>query len=202
MYALQFVEHGPLPPHERSWRHPSELGPTRADVEVGPPRHLGPLAFGAVAMFAVAAMIVAMTPRSAPGDSLLSATTAPFTSTRPPDEAAVRTVRSDRAVRTVETLPAGEPATGIPVAAILTSFASFPHAVMSSPPLTLDGTDVADELPLDGDLVYVHTDAVTYRLPWSQVPSLAPPDGSMVFDEDNSVVAVVDQGRLLMVAGG
>jgi hypothetical protein len=195
-----------LPPHERTWRHPSELAPTRTDVETGSHHHLAALTFGALAMFAVVTMMVAMTPRTVPGDDALSSTTAPVTTGAVSDDGAtngavVRTVRSDRTTTPLATIPpdAGS-ATGVPVAALLTSFTSFPHAVMSSPPLTLDGTGVAATLPRSDDIVYVHTDAVTYRLPWGHVPSLAPPDGSVVFDADNSVVAIVDDGQLLMVA--
>jgi hypothetical protein len=159
------------------------------------------LTFGALAMVTVAVMVVAMTPRSSPGESLLSATTAPFTSTASTAvEAPVRTVRAEPLTRSVETLPT-VPAPRIPVTALLTSFTSFPHAITSTPQLTLDGTEVAAEVPADGDLVFVHTEAVTYRLPWAQVAALAPPDGSMVFDADNSVVAVIDDGQLLTVAG-
>jgi hypothetical protein len=154
-------------------------------------------------MVAVVAMVVAMTPRTEPGDVALSATTAPVSAGDPSrGVGAVRTVRSDRATTPLATIPADSgSAPGVPVAALLTSFASFPHAVTSSPPLTLDGTGVAETVPQATDIVYVHTEAVTYRLPWGQVPSLAPPDGSVVFDGDASVVAIVDDGQLLMVAG-
>jgi hypothetical protein len=184
LYDLALVEHGPLPPHERSWRHPSELGPTRADVDTGPNHHLAAFAIGTVAVLAVVTLVVAMTPRPASGPLALSATTTPIS-------ASARTVSVPTAT------PAGVAVPRIPVAALLTSFAAFPHAVTSGPQLTLDGTDIADELPDDADMVFVRTEAVTYELRWDQVPAMSAPDGTVVFDTDGDLLAHVARGELV-----
>ena len=191
MYDLAFVEDGPLPPHERTWRHPSELGPTSADVNTGSHSHFAALAIGAVAVFAVAGLVVAMTPRGSNGPVALSSTTTPVAPTEPP-----------AVVRTPTATSAGVSGSRIPVGALLTSFASFPHAITSAPQLTIDGTDIADHEPGDADVVYVHTDAVTYRLPWGQVANLAAPDGSVVFDADGDLLAHVSEGDVVMLVGG
>jgi hypothetical protein len=186
-YDRALVENGPLPPHERSWRHPSELGPTKHDVDHGRGNHFGALAGGAVAVLAVAAMVVAMTPRTTSGPLAVSSTTtgAEVASLAPPGTPA-------------PPRPAGV-ASGMTGAAVLASFSASPHAVASGPELTLDGSDIADGHPADDDVVLLRTDAVTYRLPWGLVPYLEIPDGSVVFDVDGSIVAHVTGSELVSV---
>ncbi len=197
MYDLALVEHGPLPPHERTWRHPSELGPTRADIDTGSHNHVAVLAIGAVAVLTVAGLVVAMTPRASSGPIALSATTVPA-----PAIDAPATVRAATAVSAGVSVSTGVSGSRIPIGALLTSFAAFPHAITSTPQLTIDGTDVADHMPDDADVVYVHTDAVTYRLLWGQVAYLAAPNGSVVFDADGDLLAHVSEGEVVMLVGG
>lgn len=192
MYDLAFVEPGPLPPHERSWRHPSELGPTRHDVIDDPRGRLPALAFGALAVLAVATLVVTMTPSRSSNPIALNATTMP--------PAAVRTPAPTATAEPAVTPTAR--ASGIPAAALLTSFAAFPHAVSSGPQLTIDGTEIAVAEPDADEPVLVRTDAVTYRLPWGQVPLLAMPDGTVVFAVDGDLVAHVRGGTLVILAGG
>jgi hypothetical protein len=191
LYDLAFVEPGPLPPHERTWRHPSELGPTRADVDAGPHHHLAALTFGALAVMAVIGMVVAMTPRTSSAPVALNATTVPAT------------VSTDLVAqpRTATAATAGLSGSRIPIGALLTSFASMPHAIASAPPLTLDGTPVAARLPRADDLVLLRTDEVTYQLPWGQVRYLEVPDGSVVFDNDGALVARIVEGRVVTIVG-
>lgn len=178
------VEPGPLPPHERSWRHPSELGPTRVDVDdTSSNSHLLALMGGTLAVLAVAAMIVAMTPRTSSSPVALSATTTPITIRATVEPPAATTVRS------VQVLT--------PATALLASFVAFPHAVSSEPQLDLDGTDVAAELPDDDEMVFLRTEAVTYRLPWHDVDLVNAPDGSVVFDTTGDVLARVAGGELV-----
>lgn len=190
MYDLVFVEPGPLPPHERSWRHPSELGPTRIDVDDGPSHFFPAFTLGALAVIAVAGLVVAMTPRSDSAPIALSATTvAPA-----PMPSVAETARNAITVSTSRV--------GMPIGALMTSFAAFPHAVTSQPNLTLDGTGIARAAPDDDDVVLVRTDAVTYRMPWGQVPLLDAPDGSVVFTTDGELIALVRGGELLSLVDG
>ena len=190
MYDLVLVEPGPLPPHERSWRHPSELGPTRVDLD-DQSRHshtnFVALAGGAMAVLAVATMVVAMTPRTSGGPVALIATTTPI-STRLIVEPPTPTITGSSGAEAVQVRPS---------TALLTSFAAFPHAVTSGPQLDLDGTDVAHESPRDDEMVFLRTEAVTYRLQWDEVRQLTVPDGSVVFDADGDLVARVSGGDLL-----
>lgn len=193
-YDLVFVEQGPLPPHERSWRHPSELGPTRLDVDDParrPHASLLALAGGTMAVLAVATMVVAMTPRTSSGPVALSATTTPITA-----RAVVEPPTSQLAASQVAV-----PRTLRPQTALLTSFAAFPHAVTSGPQFVLDGVDVAEEPPADHDIVFLRTEAVTYQLPWGDARRLSVADGSVVFDDDGDLVARMSAGKLLSLIG-
>ncbi len=195
MYDLAFVEPGPLPPHERTWRHPSELGPTKADIEPGSSSHLAALAVGTLAVIAVAGLVIAMTPRTSSSPIALSATTTPVSALREPTTAppGIGSAAATASVRVATA--AGLPR--IPIGALLTSFSAFPHAITSGPQLTLDGTGVAKRLPDDHDIVLVRTEAVTYELQWGEVPFLGMPDGSVVFDGTGALVAHVAGGELV-----
>jgi len=197
LYDLVLVEPGPLPPHERSWRHPSELGPTRLDVDDTSRRtqaSLLALGGGTLAVLAVAAMVVAMTPRAASGPVALSSTTTPITAravVEPPETASVDSI----APSTV----------GAPLAAqtaLSTSFVAFPHAITPGPQLDVDGTQVAHAAPAGDDTVFVRTEAVTYQLTWDLAQHMDVPDGSVVFDADGDLVARVNEGDLLSLVDG
>ena len=170
------MEPGPLPPHERTWRHPSELGPTKADLESGPSSRLAALAVGTLAVIAVAGLVVAMTPRtsSSPTASAQRPHRSRRCANRPPRPAVAPPPQPPRHAWQPQPAFAHR---GFRSALLLTSFSAFPHAITSGPQLTLDGTDVATRLPDDHDIVLVHTDAVTYELPWGEVPFLGMPDG-------------------------
>jgi hypothetical protein len=198
LYDLVLVEPGPLPPHERSWRHPSELGPTRFDIDDTsrrPQLNLLALGAGTMAVLAVAVMVVAMTPRAASGPVALSSTTTPITAravVEPPSNAPSANSAAPSMVRT-------------PLAAqtaLSTSFVAFPHAITVGPELDVDGTQVADSPPADDDTVYVRTEAVTYQLTWDVAQHLDVADGSVIFDADGELVARMSDGDLLSLVDG
>jgi len=198
MYDFGLVEPGPLPPHERSWRHPSELGPNPADIDTGSKHIAATLTIGAVAVLAVAGMVVAMTPKTTSSPVALSATTAP---TSPATAATVSLTSTPGGAtpREATASTAGISAAGIPVGALLSSFSAFPHAITSAPQLTLDGTDIAEELPAAADRVFVRTEAVTYELQWGQVAYLSSPDGTVIFTVEGDLVAHVVDGQLITI---
>jgi len=203
LYDLVFVEPGPLPPHERTWRHPSELGPTRADIDPGQSRRTVATAFatGTLAVMLVGVLVIAVTPSAPAGPVTLSATTSPGLVTT----SAIATSNAPSAAATARATPPRQ-AIGVARQPIgLVSFSAMPNAVAAAPPLTLDGRAVADRLPDDTDPVYLHTEAVTYRLDWHAVEELttfaAVPDGSVVFDEAGDVVAHVRRGDLVTIVG-
>lgn len=198
MYDLVLVEPGPLPPHERSWRHPSELGPTRLDVDDTSRRtqvSLIALGGGTLAVLAVAAMVVAMTPRAASGPLALSSTTTPIT---------VRAVVEPPETESVSSAASSTMRTPLAAAqtALSTSFVAFPHAITLGPQLDVDGTQVADAAPSSDDTVFVRTEAVTYQLRWDLAQHMDVPDGSVIFDADGDLVARVSEGHLLSLVDG
>jgi hypothetical protein len=145
-------------------------------------------ALGALAVIAVAGLVVAMTPRSNSAPMAISATTV-----APAPAAADPGRNTDRNTTTVLVSRAA----GMPIGALMTSFAVFPHAVTSAPNLTLDGTGIAPTVPDEDDVVLVRTDAVTYQMPWDQVPLLDAADGTVVFTTDGDLVAHVRSGELI-----
>ena len=152
------------------------------------------LAGGTMAVLAVAAMVVAMTPRAASGPVALSSTTTPITAravVEPPETALVNSTAPSMA-RT-------------PLAAqtaLSTSFVAFPHAITPGPQLDVDGTQVADATPSGDDTVFVRTEAVTYQLTWDLAQHMDVPDGSVIFDADGDLVARVSEGDLLSLVDG
>ncbi len=202
LYDLVLVEPGPLPPHERSWRHPSELGPTRLDVDDSTRRsdlNLLALGGGTLAVLAVAALVVAMTPRTSGGPVALSATTTPITAR------AVVGPPATTAATTPVTAPATATATAVPIAirpVLTTSLVAFPHAVTPGPQLDVDGTDVADTPPDADETVFVRTEAVTYQVTWDDAQHMHVPDGSVVFDDSGDLVARMNDGDLLSLVDG
>lgn len=139
-----------------------------------------------MAVLAVAAMVVAMTPRTSGGPVALSATTTPINT-----RAVVEPPAS------VTATPVAAPIEIRQRTALLTSFVALPHTVTAGPQLDVDGTDVADTTPDDDEMVFLRTEAVTYRLPWNDAKSLSVPDGSVVFDDDGELVARVTGGELV-----
>ena len=132
LYDLVLVEPGPLPPHERSWRHPSELGPTQVDIDDSSrSSHANVLALagGTLAVLAVAALVVAMTPRTSSGPVALSATTTPITARAviEPPPSAPSTPGAD------PSLSAGTSSSIQRPPVLLTSFVASPHAVTPGP---------------------------------------------------------------------
>ena len=150
---------------------------------------------GTMAVLAVAAMVVAMTPRTASGPVALSSTTTPIT---------VRAVVEPPA--DVVSVNSGSPSMArTPLAAqtaLSTSFVAFPHAITPGPQLDIDGTQVADAAPADDDTVFVRTEAVTYQLTWDLAQHMDVPDGSVIFDATGDLVARVSDGDLLSLVDG
>ena len=154
-----------------------------------PRGHLNLVALGGgtLAVLAVAAMVVAMTPRTSSAPVALSSTTTPITA---------------RAQIDAPTTIGTAAPTPVPLTALTASFVAFPHAVTSGPELDVDGRQVADDEPAPDDTVYVRTEAVTYEITWAVAQQMDVPDGSVVFDADGELVARVSDGDLLSLVGG
>ncbi len=80
-YDLGVVERGPLPPHERTWRHPSELAAEERAVlraqAAAPSTRAFALTTGTLGLLAVGVLIMTVTPRRQESPIAISATTSP-----------------------------------------------------------------------------------------------------------------------------
>ena len=61
---------------------------------------------------------------------------------------------------------------------------------------------MAAESPADDEMVFLRTEAVTYRLSWDDAQRMNVPDGSVIFDAEGDLVARVSAGELLSLVGG
>ncbi|WP_420452699.1 hypothetical protein [Ilumatobacter sp.] len=190
------MEPAPLPPHERTWRHPSELAPTVDDVDPGWNGRGWVLAAGTVATMMAAVMVLALSPPRSPSPTAVSATTVPAATIRlqtaapspstattgpsaAPDGEATQTVRMNRTVA----LP--DRALALVGAPIAVSRAGRSH-----------DRSVAPDLPAADDRVIVLTVSHTYDVSWGHVARLAAPDGSIVMTVDGQLVASWVDGEL------
>lgn len=174
-----------MPPHERSWRHPSELAPTRGDLDpdiTGPARSPLPLLAGTLAVAAVVMLVVAMTPRAGDNGDVAAVTTLPAFSTAPPSE-------TTRAVATGVS-------SGVSAASFgFTRLTAIPSAIAVAP-------SIADEPGVqvdDATFVYLITDDSIYRTRWHVLrvhedPAWLQPLGAavVVTSDGNRVADVVD----------
>jgi hypothetical protein len=185
-YHSTFVEPGPLPPHERTWRHPSELGPTSGDVDAttsfGPHTKMLAAASGVLAFMLVVAIVVTATPDRSDAPTALSATTTPVvafsSSTLRPAETPRHTIAPAQAL-------------------LLVSLTAIPNEIASAPQLSQQLPAVADRLPKSSEAVMVQTADVTYHCTWADVALLEMPDGTMVVDGHGDLVAQVDEGEVV-----
>ena len=171
------VDQPPLPPHERPWRHPSELGPTRHEIDDGGAGTWTlAVATGAVACVALAVMLVAVLPQQAADPLAMSATTAPVVT--------VRVVRTDT---TADSARAG-----------LVAMNRIPNEVSSAGLRSIEELQPATELPDDRDPVIVLTDEFTYWVEWSALPRLILPEDSLVLHAGGDLIGRVVDGQLVL----
>jgi len=179
------VERAPLPPHERTWRHPSEIGPTRVEVDRGSGHRFVALATGALAVALIAALVVTVTPGgSADAPIAVSASTSPPVreSIRAAANTAIAAAETIRSVRLVE-------ATAIPSA-----IADVPAGAYRS----ADSSDPQAVLPDLHDQVLVLTDQYAYSVAWSDVARLDVAGDAVVVRSNGEIVARFSNGRLIV----
>ncbi len=183
-YARVLVEPAPLPPHERPWRHPSEIGPTRAEIERDGQGRPIVLAAGALAAILLVATVVAMTPRPAAGPNAISATTKPALAQAAASPAATggtQIISASRAPR-------------------LASFAPIPNAIAAAPVGRENTVVVAASLPSDGEVVHVTTESVTYRVEWADIAFLELYERALVLNGRGELVARIVDGDIVVLA--
>lgn len=178
----------PLPPHERSWRHPSELAPTSVNLDERPrPGRSIVFATGVLAVALVAAIIISIDPTPPPPDAVSATTIAVIAATAQerepspapePEPAPVllrqRGVTPDRSV----TL------TGAPAAV------SAKHV---ADPADLD---LAPHSPDDHHTVVLLTRTHTFLVDWGDLTRIDAPDGAVVVTSDGHLLATFVSGEL------
>lgn len=94
-YDLAFVEHGPIPPHERTWRHPSEVAAQeRTAISAEPSSAITrffAITTGTLGLLAVGALLVSVTPRRQDAPSALGSTTSAVVGIVAPDREGAET---------------------------------------------------------------------------------------------------------------
>lgn len=179
------MERAPLPPHERTWRHPSEIGLTTVEVDRGFGHRFVALATGALAVALIAALVVTVTPGgSADAPIAVSASTSPPVreSIRAAANTAVAAAETIRSIRLVEATAIPSAIADVPAAAYRLTGASDPQAV----------------LPDLHDQVLVLTDQYAYSVAWSDVARLDVAGDAVVVRANGEIVARFSNGRLIV----
>ncbi len=186
------VESAPVPPHERPWRHPSELAPTRVDLDpavTAPPRSPLPLLAGTLAAVVVVVLVVAMTPTGRDAGSAVSMTTMPAFSTSP------------AAVAGVPEAAAGTGDTGGSFG--FASLVAIPRRAVTTPAVDDGAVRTVD----DTAVVFIVTDEAIYRTRWHELRRhadprwLAPLGDAIVITGDGHLLAEVTGGELTLAGG-
>jgi len=182
-YARLFVEPGPLPPHERSWRHPSELVSTATPVDAS--RHIWAptLVAATMAVVVVATAVLTIAPRPSNAPSALDATTLPpfVTAVRVPEPTAVT----------------ASPVAESPIQ--LASAIALPREVAVPP--TQGTSAVAADSPSPAETVIVVTEDALFRVAWHDVAFCGVDDG-VVVNLDGELVARITNGSIAPFDGG
>lgn len=193
-YALEFVGPAPLPPHERAWRHPSELALSKADVEESTGSGGGfVLATGVAVVMLAAVMVVALTPPRSDAPNAVGATTLPPVTVQ------------------LRSAPVQDLDTGATARTISTGTVMIDHSIMSrdnalalvgapnaisAAPADPTALGVGQQLPDDAERVYLLTHSHTYSVVWSQIDRVTAPDGSAVVTTEGELIASFEAGEL------
>jgi len=155
------VEHGPVPPHERSWRHPSELAADETAelraIEVPRSTRAFALATGTLGLVALGVFVLLMTPSRGGAPIAISATTTAAAST-PDVGSAAPTVAAVR-----------RPVTDVATAALATPIGDGDYAVVVRASVERSGADaVRVVLPsgrtVSGSIVEENTETAVVQL--------------------------------------
>jgi len=146
---------------------------------------------GTLVVVMIAVLVVATTPRSSNQPSSMTATTMPaFVVTTP-----VAIVRADPQ-------PRRAPEPTVQPTLQLASLVAIPNEIAAAPQFAGQEQQVAEDPPTASQQVMVQTDDVTYHCTWAEVAEqLLAHDGAIVVDLDGALVAHVDDGELVEVAG-
>lgn len=188
----------PIPPHERSWRHPSELAPTApayADVVRPSSRWSLALATGAVAVAVVAVFAITTTPGRTSGPVAMSATTLPaysVTAVGVPRPATSSDSMTDASIDSVRLArPLLSPSTGL-------ALMGAPKTVAAPVPLNPSRTSSQPERSTDPNMtVHLITESHVYQLSFGDLERVLAPDASVVVDGEGLLLGSFEDGRFI-----
>lgn len=192
----------PIPPHERSWRHPSELGPT-APAHVGPERPGSrwtlAIATGAVAVAVIAVFTITTAPGRTPGPVAMSATTLPAYTVSPTEgsssDAQAPAAASDANDTMFGSVRLAQPLLSTSSGLALTG---APKTVAAPVPLDASpGQSDARGLPDTATPVHIITESHIYRVAFGDLERVLAPDGSIVVDSNGMLLGTFDDGRFV-----
>ena len=176
----------PLPPHERSWRHPSELAPTSAVADDRPARGRSIVfATGVLAIALVAAIVISIEPTPPPPDAVAATTIAVIAAT----------------AQERDPTPVSEPA---PVLLRQHSVTIARSLVLTGAPAAVSAKHVTD--PADLTLAphspdAPHTEVLltrthTFLVDWGDLNRIDAPDGAVVVSSDGHLLATFVSGEV------
>lgn len=181
----------PLPPHERHWRHPSELAPTAADVESPPNGRALVLATGTTALLLAAVLFVALAPPRSSAPTAVSATTLPSATI----ELQAGASQSDQSPARDQVRPNRSSVLSENGVALV----GAPNAVSAAPIGDADDFAVASDVPDHDERVIVLTTSHAYDVSWGDIDDIAAPDGSIVMTRDGRLLATFVSGDLRLL---
>jgi len=192
-YDLPTVGPAPIPPHERQWRHPSELAPTAADIDTPTNGRALILATGTTALLLVAVLVVAFSPPRSSAPSAVSATTLPAATIELQRSAgeAERSASSDQDML--------RPQRNTILSATGLALVGAPNAVSAAPVGNADDFAIAGDIPAATERVIVLTSSHAYDVQWGDIDDIAAPNGSIVMTRDGSLLAMFVSGELRLL---
>lgn len=188
------MEPAPLPPHERHWRHPSELAPTSADLGDSGGSRAVVIATSTTALLLAAVLVVAFAPSRSSAPIAVSATTLPSATVQLQSATSQVTVgggrNEEQHVITFRhmTRPESEVA-----------LVGAPNAISAAPVGDADDFALASDVPHDSDRVVVLTNSFAYDLRWGDIVDITAPDGSIVMTRNGRLVATWVNGDLRLL---
>jgi hypothetical protein len=180
----------PIPPHERHWRHPSELAPTAADVEFTSSRRALVLATGTTAFLLAAVLAIALTPTRSTAPSAVIATTLPTATIELEGRSGVPDPTDHSMALTFRTMVLRNHSVAL---------VGAPNAISAAPVGDADDLALAGRLPADQERVIVLTTSHAYDLAWHRIDDIDAPDGSIVMTRDGHLVATFVSGELRLL---
>jgi hypothetical protein len=211
----------PLPPHERNWRHPSELAADERELvrlsEASPSTRAFAMVTGTVGLLAIAALMLTLTPRREPSPVALQSTTIPNPRVEslavvPPAQPVTTRLALTVTVRLATPIGDGKRALMTLAGSRADEGTEFDVQLTSGPVVTavvssttdemmivsiasaVEGHTVATAPPGPDEMVTILLDPPV-MVPFSEVASVDADEGTPVLDDDGDLVGLCTRGQ-------